>query len=140
MFSRYELRVIMFAPTASPVVQRQSTWHIGPTTWVRTSRSFAQREREGSSCDSSHSRSVGSSASTQRASSTASPVDLQMKQLARVIRSASTYVRKPPDSVTARAPRYSEAERPPSVCASGTYTVSDSRPRSSTTPSGSRSA
>ena len=29
----------MFAPTASPVVQRQSTWHIGPTTCVFTSRS-----------------------------------------------------------------------------------------------------
>src|SRR5688500_7352317 len=105
MFNRYELRVIMFAPTASPVVQRQSTWHIGPTTCVRISRSFAQREREGSSTDSSHSRSAGSSASTHRASSTASPVDLQMKQLARVIRSAITYVRNPPDSVTAQIGR-----------------------------------
>src|SRR5215207_4374805 len=120
MFSRYELRVIMFAPTASPVVQRQSTWHIGPTTCVRTPRSLAQLEREGSSRDSSHARRVGSSASTQRASLTASPAVLQMKQLARVIRSAITYVRKPPDSVTACAPRYSDAESPPSVCASGT--------------------
>ncbi len=53
MFSTYELRVIMFAPTASPVVQRQSTWHIGPTTWVLTSRSCAQRESDGSSIDAS---------------------------------------------------------------------------------------
>ena len=33
-------------------------------------------------------------------------------------------MRKPPDSATARAPRCSEAESPPSVCASGTKTES----------------
>src|SRR5918996_4816212 len=105
MFNRYELRVIMFAPTASPVVQRQRTWHIGPTTCVLTSRSFAQPERDGLSFFSSHERSSASSRSNQPASATASPADLHTKQLARVIRSASTYVRKPPDSPTARAPR-----------------------------------
>src|SRR6266508_6703950 len=105
MFKRYELRVIMFAPTASPVVQRHSTWHIGPTTCVFSSRSFAHCERDGSSLDSSHARMASSSPSSQRASATASPPELQMKQLALVIRSASTYVRKPPDSETARAPR-----------------------------------
>src|SRR5919206_137664 len=31
MFSAYALRVIMFGPTASPVVHRHSTWHIGTT-------------------------------------------------------------------------------------------------------------
>ena len=41
MFSAYALRVIMFGPTASPVVQRQSTWHIGPTTCVFASRRTA---------------------------------------------------------------------------------------------------
>ena len=41
MFSAYALRVIMFGPTASPVVKRQRTWHIGPTTCVFASRSTA---------------------------------------------------------------------------------------------------
>jgi hypothetical protein len=41
MFSAYALRVIMFAPNASPVVKRQRTWHIGPTTWVFASRRTA---------------------------------------------------------------------------------------------------
>ena len=54
MFSAYALRVIMFGPTASPVVHAQSTWHIGPTTCVFTSRSRARRESDGSSDDSSH--------------------------------------------------------------------------------------
>ena len=46
----------MFAPTASPVVQRQSTWHIGPTTWVFTSRRRACFDSDGSSCSASHAR------------------------------------------------------------------------------------
>ena len=37
----------MFGPQASPVVHAQRTWHIGPTTCVFTSRSFARFEREG---------------------------------------------------------------------------------------------
>ena len=37
----------MFGPTASPVVQCQSTWHIGPTTWVFASRSLARFESDG---------------------------------------------------------------------------------------------
>ncbi len=49
MFSAYAFRVIMFGPTASPVVQRQSTWHIGPTTCVFASRSRARRDSAGSS-------------------------------------------------------------------------------------------
>ena len=57
-----------------------------------------------------------------------------------MIRSASTYVRKPPDSATARAPRWSDADRPPSVCASGTNTESRARPVSTTSPPGSRSS
>src|SRR5437899_1118062 len=86
----------MFGPTASPVVHCQSTWHIGPTTYVLTPRSFARVESDGSSEDSSHSRNFGSSASTQRASATASPASLQTKHEARVIRSYSTYVRIAP--------------------------------------------
>ena len=54
MFSAYELRVIMFGPTASPVVHCQSTWHIGPTTCVFTPRSFARVESDASFDDSSH--------------------------------------------------------------------------------------
>ena len=41
----YEFRVIMFMPQASPVVYAYMTWHIGPTTWVSSSRSFACLER-----------------------------------------------------------------------------------------------
>ena len=41
MFSAYALRVIMFAPNASPVVKRQRTWHMGPTTCVFASRRTA---------------------------------------------------------------------------------------------------
>ncbi len=110
----------MFGPTASPVVQRQSTWHIGPTTCVFTSRSLARREREGSSDPSSHERIAPTSASSQRASLTACSVSAQTKHEARVILSASTWVRKPPDSSAAFIPRSIETVRPPSVCASGT--------------------
>ena len=46
----------------------------------------------------------------------------------------------PPDSSAARAPRYSEAESPPSVCASGTNTSSLVRPFSTSAPSGSDSS
>src|SRR5919109_900707 len=115
MFRRYELRVIMFGPTASPVVHDQRTWHIGPTTCVFASRRRARVERCGSSVDSSQSRIAGSSVSTQRASASASPVDLQTKQDALVILSLITYVRKPPDASAARAPRWSDTESPPSV-------------------------
>ena len=52
-----------------------------------------------------------------------------------MILSATTYVRKPPDSATAFAPRWSDAVSPPSVCASGTTTSSAARPRSTTSPS-----
>src|SRR5215203_2694832 len=104
MFRKYELRVIMFAPTASPVVHRQRTWHIGPTTCVFTSRSFAWRETDGSS-----------SSAIQVPRARASPADLQTKQDARVILSRSTYVRKPPDSPAALAPRKSESDIDPSV-------------------------
>src|SRR5215208_7430099 len=105
MFRTYELRVIMFAPTASPVVHRHRTWHIGPTTCVFAPRSFARRDNDGSACASSHSRIAPTCASTHEASWTASPTELHTKQLALVIRSSSTYVRKPPDSAAARAPR-----------------------------------
>ena len=47
MFSAYALRVIMFAPKASPVVKRQRTWHIGPTTCVFASRRTAKRDSSG---------------------------------------------------------------------------------------------
>ena len=52
-----------------------------------------------------------------------------------MILSATTYVRNPPDSATAFAPRWSDAVSPPSVCASGTTTSSAARPRSTTSPS-----
>src|SRR5690242_7011755 len=93
MFSAYELRVIMFGPTASPVVHCQSTWHIGPTTCVLTPRSFARVESDGSSDDSSHERIAVSSASIQCASATAAPAFAHTKQDARVMRSCNTYVR-----------------------------------------------
>src|SRR5439155_41038 len=48
----------MFGPTASPVVQAQSTWHIGPTTCVFTSRRTARFESVGSSCARNHSRAA----------------------------------------------------------------------------------
>ena len=81
-----------------------------------------------------------SSASIQAASSSASTTDLQTKQDALVILSWSTYVLKPPDSAAARAPRKSESDIEPSVCASGTKTSSVLRPRSTTFPSGSVSS
>src|SRR5918995_2750635 len=108
----------MFGPTASPVVHDQSTWHIGPTTCVFASRRRARVERCGSSVVSSQSRIAGTSASTQRASASASPADLQTKQDALVILSLITYVRKPLDSSAALAPRWSDDDRLPSVCAS----------------------
>ena len=118
----------MFAPTASPVVQRQSTWHIGPTTCVFTSRSRANFDSVGSSC------SLQPLAHrAELAFDPAGELDRlgravpQTKQDARVIRSARTYVLKPPDSATARAPRCSDVESPPSVWASGTKTESRAR-------------
>jgi len=78
---------------------------MGPTTCVFASRSLAKRERDGSSRSSSQARMASSSPSIQRASTTASSVVRQTKQDARVIRSASTKVRNPPDSDAARAPR-----------------------------------
>jgi hypothetical protein len=95
----------MFAPTASPVVNAHITWHMGPTTCVSTSRNFAQRETQSSSRPASHSRIAGSEASIQRPSAAASAAERQMKHEARVIRSPSTSVRKPPDSAAALAPR-----------------------------------
>src|SRR5215204_6742915 len=135
MFRKYEFRVIMFAPTASPVVQRQRTWHIGPTTCVFTSRRRAYRESSGSSADSRNVRIAGTSPSSHRASVSASPADLHTKQDALVILSAITYVRKPPDSAAAFAPRCTDAVSPPSVCASATGTSSSERPVSTTSPS-----
>jgi hypothetical protein len=81
------------------------TWHIGPTTCVSASRSFAHLEIQGSSRSASHSRIFGSSPSIQRARAAASSTERQMKHEARVIRSRSTSVRKPPDSAAARPPR-----------------------------------
>ena len=126
----------MLGPTASPVVQAQSTWHIGPTTCVLTSRSRAWRESVGSSEDSSHARSAGSSSSIQRASVTAAVASAQTKHEARVIRSARTCVRTVPAAVE---PRVIESVMLPSVCASGTWIVSVSRPVSRTAPSSVRS-
>jgi hypothetical protein len=130
----------MFGPTASPVVHDQRTWHMGPTTCVFTSRSRARVESSGRGADASHSRIAGTSPSSQRASATASPALLQTKQDALVILSRIMYVRNPPDSAAAFAPRWREAERPPSVCASGTNTSSSARPRSASSPSGSASS
>src|SRR6185295_17585561 len=112
MFRAYELRVIMFGPHASPVVNAQSTWHIGPTTCVSTSRSLAYFESawSASTRSASQRRISATWASRKRESVTASSAELQTKQEARVIRSRSTKVLKPPDSETARAPRYSESE------------------------------
>src|SRR5918997_1029912 len=116
MFSAYALRVIMFGPQASPVVHDHSTWHIGPTTCVLTSRSFARFDSDGSSSPARKSRMFSSSSSSQRASATASSVSLQTKQDALVILSYKTYVLKPPAVAAAFAPRETEAERPPSGC------------------------
>src|SRR5215203_5641114 len=85
MFRKYELRVIMFAPTASPVVHRQRTWHIGPTTCVFTSRSFAWRETERSSSSALQVPIASTSPSIQVARARASPADLQSIHDARVI-------------------------------------------------------
>ena len=134
MFKAYALRVIMFGPTASPVVQRQSTWHIGPTTCVFTSRSTAYRESSAMSDVRRNSCIAGTCSSIQRASVSASAASRQTKQDARVIRSATTCVRKPPDSATASAPRCTDAVSPPSVCASGTKTASSARAVSTTSP------
>jgi hypothetical protein len=131
MLRAYAFLVIMFGPTASPVVHAQSTWHIGPTTCVLTSRSRARRESDESSDDSSHARIAGSSASSQRASAIASPAPAHTKHEARVIRSASTYVRTVPAAV---APRVIDSVSPPSLWASGTCTVSSARPVSTTAP------
>ena len=78
---------------------------------------------------------AGTCSSIQRASASASPESLQMKQDALVILSAITYVLQPPDSAIAFAPRCTEAVRPPSVCARGTTTSSSARPVSTTSPS-----
>src|SRR3954451_3555920 len=129
----------MFGPTASPVVKRQSTWHIGPTTCVFASRSTAWRDSSGRSEGRSHCLSSGTRSSIQRDSATASPVSRQTKHEGRVIRSATTCVRKPPESSAARAPRCTDAVSPPSVCARGTTTVSSARPDSTTAPSSSSS-
>src|SRR3954470_16433699 len=80
MFNAYALRVIMLAPNASPVVKRQRTWHIGPTTWVFTSRRTANRDSSGMSELVRNSRIAGNCSDTQRASARASPLDLQTKQ------------------------------------------------------------
>src|SRR3954451_21597780 len=107
MFRAYALRVIMFGPQASPVVHAHMTWHIEPTTWVSTSRSFAKVDRLGSEPARSEiqRRISATCASRKRDSVTASSVEPQTKQEARVIRSRTTQVRKPPDSAAARAPR-----------------------------------
>src|SRR4029077_15740727 len=80
-------------------------------TWVSTSRSFAYLEIVSSWRSDSHRLISATCASRNRASCTASSVDLQTKQDALVIRSWSTYVRKPPDSAAARAPAYRDAAR-----------------------------
>src|SRR4030095_13998123 len=105
----------MFGPHASPVVHAQSTWHIGPTTCVFTSRSFARFEREGSSRAARNERRSSSDASSPFAKMMASSVFLQTKQDARVILSWSTYVLNPPELSAAFIPRDIDAERPPSV-------------------------
>ena len=75
---------------------------------------------------------AGTSASIQRASAIASAASLHTKHDARVMRSARTYVRIAP---AASAPRVIDAVSPPSVCASGTRTVSVARPCSTIWPS-----
>src|SRR5688500_9546253 len=105
----------MFGPHASPVVQLQSTWHIGPTTCVFTSRSLARFEREGSSRAARNDRRSSTESSSQLASATASSVSLQIKHDALVLLSLTPYVRNPPAVAAACNPRETEAERPPSV-------------------------
>ena len=96
------------------------------------SRRTAKRESSGMSEFVRNSRIAGSCSSTHVASVSASPLDLQTKQDARVILSETTYVRHPPDSAIAFAPRCTDAVSPPSVCASGTVTSSSARPVSTT--------
>ena len=130
----------MFGPHASPVVQAQRTWHIGPTTCVFTSRSFARFESDGSSSAARNARRSSTDASSHLARVSASSVSLQIKHDALVILSLTTYVRKPPEVAAAFMPRDIEAERPPSVCASGTSSSSCARPVSRSVPSGSSSS
>src|SRR5215210_9156728 len=112
----------MFGPHASPVVHAQRTWHIGPTTCVFTSRSFARFDKDGSSSAARNARRSSTDSSSHLASFTASSVSLQMKQDARVILSCRTYVLKPPEAAAAFIPRDIDAESPPSVWARGTST------------------
>jgi len=58
--------------------------------------------------------------STHREKVTALAVDSKRNAEARVTRSPRTWVRNPPDSAAAFAPRKREIESPPSVLASGT--------------------
>src|SRR3954453_9005248 len=125
MLSAYELRVIMFGPTASPVVHCHSTGHIGPTTCVLTPRSLARVDRDASPASTSQSRIEASSDSLQPARPIADAASGQTKHDAPVKRSCSPYVRT---VLAASAPRVIDAVRPPSVCASGTCTVSGLRP------------
>src|SRR3954454_24836098 len=87
----------------------------------------------------SQSRISGRRSSIQRDNANASPASRQTKHDARVIRSATTCVRKPPESSAARAPRCTDAVRPPSVCARGNATSSSERPDSTTVPPSSSS-
>ena len=117
----------MFGPTASPVVHCQSTWHIGPTTCVLTSRSFARFESAGSSADSSQARICGSSASIharERDRVAGVVADEARRTRDPVVRARRCGSRRP-----RVAPRVIEAVSPPSVCASGTCTVSCGAPR-----------
>src|SRR2546423_14948224 len=97
----------MSGPQASPVVNANMTWHIGPKTCVSTSRNLAKDEIQSSSRSESQRRISATCASRKRATETASSVERQMKQEARAIRLRSKDTRYSPDSHVDRAPPYS---------------------------------
>ena len=82
--------MIMFIPQASPVVYAYMTWHIGPTTCVSSSRSFACLERLATGSEASQAFISSSCVSIQCENSTACATSSKRKAEARVIRSLRT--------------------------------------------------
>ena len=79
--------MIMFIPQASPVVNAYMTWHIGPTTCVSSSRSFACFERLATGSEASQACISSSCPSIQCENASACAVSAKRNAEARVIRS-----------------------------------------------------
>ena len=83
--------MIMFIPHASPVVYAYMTWHMGPTTCVSISRSFACLERLAIGSDAqpvAHVLELGLDPACERRPPV--PTSSKRNAEARVIRSPST--------------------------------------------------